>query len=444
MGLWDRLKGALSGRRPAEEPEGLEAPTAGGATRSSAGALLEGLASGGLPVEKTALARAVDELRRAGLELRAVELLGDALRVRPDEVELVAALAFLHAARLDLDAAAPLLQRLLRTEAYGLRAELLLAERAERAGDLEGALYHYERVLARDLSHGQARARAARLREGLGRRVASAQPTLVQPEGVQAKGRYRLVRELGRGGAGAVYLAHDAHLDRDVALKVYHPAVMHGGDGPRQLAREAALPGRVGHPALVQVYDVDRSLGALAVEVLSGGSIKDLLRERGSLPVAEALRLAEAVAAPLAAVHEAGIVHRDVKPANVLRREDGTWVLTDLGVALLSGETHEPGTGTPAYMAPEQAAADEPVDARADIYAMGVMLAEMVGGYPGPPGLARDILDLCLCESPGGRPRDAGELGRLLRAARLAEEAPESFAADRAAVAALAAGRPLL
>jgi serine/threonine protein kinase len=231
-------------------------------------------------------------------------------------------------------------------------------------------------------------------------------------------------------------VATDTHLDREVALKVYHPQVM-SGDGPKQLAREAALPARVGHPDVVAVLDVDPELGAVAMELLPGGSLKEWIKQSGPKTAGEALAMTEAVCRPLAAVHAAGIVHRDVKPANVLRRADGTPVLTDLGVALLPDEEHDPGVGTPAYMAPEQQTERE-IDARADVYAVGVMLAEMLGGYPGPPGRVGDLIDQCLCESPGGRPRDAAELGRLVRAVLAAEEAPPEFAADLARIGELA------
>ena len=112
-------------------------------------------------------------------------------------------------------------------------------------------------------------------------------------------------------------------------------------------------------------------------------------------------------------------------------------VLTDLGVALLPGETNEPGTGTPAFMAPEQQTGPE-IDARADIYAVGVVLAAMLGGYPGPRGPVGELLDRCLSESPEGRPRDAVELGREAGHLRLCLPHLDQYQADMARVAELA------
>ncbi len=419
MSVWSRIKKLFGGdadpASEADEAEGALASLPPASTSLHPGEDVLGmLTEPSVKVDPREIAQAVEALRKAGLELRAVELLGDAYRLRPEEEEIQAALAFLHVARLDFDAAAPILEDLCNCNSprYSQRAEFLLGERAERGGEQEEALRHYERVLAKDVMHGQARARAERLRDQLGSRDGpSAQATMIQPEGVSAQSRYQLVRELGRGGAGAVYLALDTHLDREVALKVYHPQVMKA-DGPTQLAREAALPARVGHPGIVKVLDVDSELGAVVMEVLDGGSVKDVLRKE-TLTLERALSAIRALCGPLGALHDLGIVHRDVKPGNIMLRGGDLErpVLTDLGVALLPGETHEPGLGTPAFMSPEQRSETD-LDARADVYSTGVMLAAMLGGYPGPRGPVGDFLDRCLCEEPGGRPRDAHDLRR--------------------------------
>ena len=111
-------------------------------------------------------------------------------------------------------------------------------------------------------------------------------------------------------------------------------------------------------------------------------------------------------------------------------------MLTDLGVALLAGESHEPGVGTPAFMAPEQRT-ETSIDARADVYAVGVMLAAMLGGYPGPQGAVGDLLDRCLSENPGGRPQDALELGQLVTSVRFASSRKEEYQRDIEQVACL-------
>lgn len=418
MSFWKKIKEIIGADQEAATAEVEALPPPERPADDEETEFLRALAEPSASLEPEAISSAVEGLRQRGRELRAVELLSRALRARPDEVELEAALALLHVTRLDFTAAAPLLEKLTHSDSYAQQAELALGEKAEREGDPVEALRRYERVLARDVTHSQALNRARRLREKLGSSApAAAQATVVQPEGVATSGRYQLIRELGRGGAAAVYLALDRHLDRQVALKVYHPKTMQE-DGPTQLAREGALPARVGHSGIVQVLDVDAELGAVILELITGGSLKERLAQ-GAATVDEALAVVEAVCHPLSALHRRGIVHRDVKPGNILLRAGDLArpVLTDLGVALLPGEAHEPGVGTPAFMAPEQRT-QTVIDARADVYAVGVMLAAMLGGYPGPGGLVGALLDQCLSDNPGGRPRDAAELGRLIAALR--------------------------
>ena len=236
-----------------------------------------------------------------------------------------------------------------------------------------------------------------------------------------------------------MYIAQDQHLDRKVALKVYHPKVM-SEDGPGQLAREAALPARVGHPDLIKVLDVDAELGAVIMELLPGGSLKDRLKRR-ELTVDESLAVIEALCQPVGALHTRGIVHRDLKPGNVLLRGErlDDLVLTDLGVALLPGERHRPGVGTLAYMAPEQRDG-EVVDARADVFSLGVMLAEMLGERAPRSGPVADLITRCLSEDPGGRPRDANDLGRLVGAVRFAARRRREYEEDLSRLSALVDG----
>jgi len=140
---------------------------------------------------------------------------------------------------------------------------------------------------------------------------------------------------------------------------------------------------------------------------------------------------------PLAALHDLGIVHRDIKPGNIMLRGSRRGilepVLSDLGVALLPGEEHRPGVGTPAFMAPEQRT-ETTIDTRADVYSVGVMLAAMLGGYPGPTGKIGDLLDRCLSESPGARPRDARDLGQMVAAVCASESRNDEFRSDLARI----------
>lgn len=434
MAFWRRIKGlfveSADDSPSVDESSAAEADEVAKDNHDTTSKMLIELADTSCTIDPDAIKDAVETMRRTGREIKVVELLSRALRARPNEEELQAALALLHVARLDDDAAVPLLETLTRSMKYGITAELLLGESAERTGDLSEALRRYERVLAKDVTHSHALNSARRLRDRLGSSApAATHATVVQPEGVATQGRYQLIRELGRGGSAVVYVALDRHLEREVALKVYHPQVMRE-DGPQQLAREAALPARVGHPGIIKVLDVDAKIGALVMELIHGGTIKEILN-RGQMDTITALIVLEAVCRPLAALHELGIVHRDIKPGNILLRNSSfdDPVLTDLGVALLAGEEHRPGIGTIAFMAPEQRTGKD-VDARADVYAAGVMLAAMLGGYPGPTGPVGDLLDRCLSESPGGRPSDAVELGQIVASIRRVEERNEEFRTD--------------
>ncbi len=194
---------------------------------------------------------------------------------------------------------------------------------------------------------------------------------------------------LGRGGMGAVFLARQISLDRDVAIKVLAGEL---ADDPlflERLEREARTMARLRHPNIVAVHDFQRTAdgsAAIVMQLIEGGSLRELLlRHPKGLPVAEALRIIRQIAAGLQAAHAAGIVHRDMKPENVLIELDGTACVTDFGLALpMHGETTRltlAGTavGTVDYMPPEQLRGQD-VDARGDIYALGVILYELLTG----------------------------------------------------------------
>jgi TolB-like protein len=218
--------------------------------------------------------------------------------------------------------------------------------------------------------------------------------------------RYQVERELGRGGMATVYLARDLRHDRPVALKVLHPelaAVL----GPERFLREIQVTARLDHPAILPLLDSGAEGGRAwyVMPYVEGGSLRDRLRHEVQLDVDESVRIACEVAGALDYAHAHGIVHRDIKPENVLLNDERVLV-ADFGIAkaLLAGDIDkltETGLalGTPAYMSPEQAAGDSHLDGRADVYALGCVLYEMLAGQPpftGPTAqsvLARQAVD---------------------------------------------------
>ncbi len=201
--------------------------------------------------------------------------------------------------------------------------------------------------------------------------------------------RYRLNRPLGRGGMGEVFAATDLELRREVALKRLAEPYATDDVARRRFLREAWALARVNHPNVVAVFDVgehgDRP--SFVMELLHGRSLAQRLEAEGPLPPAEAVSIARDVAAGLTAVHAGGIVHRDVKPSNVIITDDGTVKILDFGIARLDDVTRLTRTGqafgSPTYMSPEQLTGDGgAVDGRADLYALGCVLFEMLAGRP--------------------------------------------------------------
>jgi len=200
-------------------------------------------------------------------------------------------------------------------------------------------------------------------------------------------GRYRVGARLARGGMATVYEAHDERLDRTIALKVMHPTLAEDDEFVSRFIREARAAARLSHPNVVAVYDQGADGGHvyLAMELVRGRTLRDLLRERGALTARQALEIQESVLAALGAAHHAGIVHRDVKPENVLLSEDGRIKVADFGLAraVTGASTHTTASGvlmgTVAYLSPEQVERGH-ADPRSDVYAAGILLYEMVTG----------------------------------------------------------------
>jgi serine/threonine-protein kinase len=264
-------------------------------------------------------------------------------------------------------------------------------------------------------------------------------------------GRYAIRSRIARGGMASVYLAVDERLDREVAVKVMHENLVSDDEFVRRFIREARSAARLTHPGVVQVFDQGEDHGVvfLAMEHVPGRTLRDLMRERGPLTPREALDLMEPVLDALGAAHRAGIVHRDVKPENVLLADDGRVKVADFGLArAVSTATASSSTGvllgTVAYLAPEQVERGA-ANARTDVYASGILLFEMLTGskpFEGetalqvayqhvhddvpPPssrasGIAPSIDDLVLSATarvPDERPSDARELLMELRETR--------------------------
>lgn len=201
--------------------------------------------------------------------------------------------------------------------------------------------------------------------------------------------KYKLETKLGEGGMGEVWIARNIHLEKRVALKVMGRAVSTNVEFVERFLREAVIASRVRHPAIVEVFDAGQHQGTpwIAMELLEGESLAKRL-ERGSIPVAELVPLLVPILDALHALHEVGVIHRDVKPDNIFleRRADGTTQpkLLDFGIAKRVDASRLTGTGsvigTAWYLSPEQARNSSAVDRRADVYAMGVVLFECLSG----------------------------------------------------------------
>ena len=199
-------------------------------------------------------------------------------------------------------------------------------------------------------------------------------------------GRYHILEQLGEGGMAAVYRAHDLRLERDVAVKIILPGKEHSLQFSKRFEREAKALAQLSHPNIVRVLDYGEQdeIPYLVMEYIPGGTLKNHIRNR-KLGWSETVRLLLPIANALAYAHQHKIIHRDVKPANILLSDTGQLLLSDFGIAKLleNEETLEltgtgVGIGTPEYMAPEQGMGS--ADERSDIYSLGVVFYEMVTG----------------------------------------------------------------
>lgn len=275
-------------------------------------------------------------------------------------------------------------------------------------------------------------------------------PVSEPPPTPTSLGKYRIVRRIGMGGMGEVYLAVDEVLNRPVALKVIAPTFSASENFQKRFMQEARVVARLVHPNIVQIYNLEQIEGRLVFvsEYVEGQNLEQLMKQQGSLSPSEAMRIGIAIAQALEVAHQHAIIHRDVKPSNVLISESGNIKLTDFGIAKLaqdleSTQLTQAGilVGTPAYMSPEQIEG-QIVDTRTDLYALGAVLYEMLTGkryfdaaspmtllykiineQPLPPSRfnksipqALDALIMrCLAKNPKDRFSSAGDLAQELQ-----------------------------
>src|SRR5581483_3884190 len=246
---------------------------------------------------------------------------------------------------------------------------------------------------------GEALGRGARSRPRPRRRAwrRRARPVSTLALDTPLAGRYRVDRLLGRGGMALVYLAHDEALDRPVAVKLLSDTLAADEEYRARFLREARVAARLAHRNIVRIYDAGEQDGRpyIVMECVPGGTLDQVLLTRGRLLPAEAVAVAIQVCDGLDCAHAAGLVHRDVKPQNLLVAADGTVKIADFGIARPLEAPRLTATGivlgTAAYLAPEQSEG-EPVTAAADLYALGAVLYELLTGRP--PHTAGSLVEL--------------------------------------------------
>ena len=345
-------------------------------------------------------------LRTTPDEARAIEIVLERAQQTDVPEPLLVAVASALSDRGEPEPALKALARCETSPALLLRADL----EADR-GEVAAALALAERVLLRELDHPGARERNARWREQLGlaapARGASNTATVVTAE---PDTPYRLLRELARGGAGAVYEAEDRDLGRRVALKIYHEPTRDRD----QLLHEARVAVSLSGPGVVRVFDLDPDQGWIALELTPLGSLREHVRTKNAKVLGAIDRAALALAVALARVHDAGWVHLDVKPANVLVRDEGEPLLTDFGIARRRGEPTP--AGSMGYVSPERMGG-RPADPKDDVFGFGRVLEDALDALADPAMDARLRPLARACTGPDGqRPPHARELVTRLRA----------------------------
>lgn len=398
MSFWDRFR-----RTEPERPAAVVAVAAEPVTPTELTALLR-IGTPDAPSDDEAL-QAFLAVRGTPLEGRAVEEL-----LRVAEQRKVPDALLLSLGTTLLDRGEPEGARRALALASSLPALVLLADLAEQRGDRHTALSYIERVLLRELDYPGARERHRRWRSELGFEVdekpVASGATVVARE---PDAPFDLIREVGRGGAAAVYQAVDRELGRNVALKVYH----HPERDRSQLAHEARVAVHLEGAGIVRVFDLDAESGWIALEWAPAGALRDQIRSHDVGRILPLERWVVSLAQALARVHAAGWVHHDVKPANILLSRAGAAILTDFGTARRVGEPSPPGSL--GYISPERMSG-RASDPRDDVYGFGRVLEDAIAAVGDERSALRYRAFAGVCTGPDeGRPADGRALVTRLK-----------------------------
>jgi tetratricopeptide (TPR) repeat protein len=255
----------------------------------------------------------------------------------------------------------------------------------ERQGDLAGAIEVFERILSFDYHYKDAAACLERCKAALPKHSGDTHPPATTPTVIPvAQKRYEIVRELGRGGMGVVYLARDSVLEREVAYKVLPEGLRGNPNALKNFLREAKAAAQLNHPNIVTVYDAGESEHGfyMAMELVDGTTLKEILRQRGPVSANAVVYILRQMASALSYAHGRKVVHRDIKTANTMWTAERHVKIMDFGLAKLMEEVRNATTmisGTPFYMSPEQTLGRD-VDHRTDVYSLGVTIFELATG----------------------------------------------------------------
>lgn len=278
---------------------------------------------------------------------------------------------------------------------------------------------------------------------------------------------YKIIEKLGAGGMATVYKAHELSLNRMVALKVLSPRLSEDTDFIKRFHREAQAAAQLNHPSIVQIYSIgqEEDIHYFAMEYVKGRTLADITKEKGTLPPVEATAVTRQVAEALGEAHKAGLVHRDIKPGNIMLDDTGRAKVADFGIAYVTEaktKLTQSGSiiGTPEYLSPEQCEG-KTVDGRSDIYSLGVTLYEVLTGKPpyeadtavsmlmkiikgdflpigesnpDVPKPIRDLVEKMMQTDPQNRYANTDELLKAIRAAEKAIALPETAVSGAAVI----------